>query len=101
MGVSPVLIVLLAMAIGGVVGFEVGKSAAKKEISQALQNAAESMKKAQEEQKKERDRRFEEIRESAAKFVEQWEDILKGRRAPMQKELDVTTTTEIKEKEQN
>ena len=70
-------IILLAIGVGLVFGFEIGQHYARKQFSMMIHQVLESAKKQAEEQQKEREKRLEEIQESARKLKEQWSEAWK------------------------
>lgn len=72
MGINSLVIILLAMAVGGVVGFEVGQHLARKQMMAMFRQIADDLQKQAEAQKAEKEKRLEEMQESAQKLKEQW-----------------------------
>ena len=100
-GVNSLVVILLAMAVGGVVGFEVGQHVARKQFSAMIQRLKDDLLQQAEIQKAEREKRMGEIQESAKKIGEVFRKIQETATKEKEEQEKPKKITRAKEQKNN
>lgn len=101
MEVNSLVIILVAMAIGIMVGFELGQSIMRKRFEELIKKAAEEIRIEMERKKKEQEKAKEEVQQRIDRLAKTWKELVHANDKPVAEPpaTENTWTVTFKEKE--